>query len=318
MQYLVFIISLLGLISLLVGCGTYPIGNRFRGEYKPQPTTSPVGGVRAQLDLYRQLSADLASKENGWFDEEDCDGLLFNSLWAMGRNQPILIDAAKDSATGQWFRNPHKDCYDKLEKGSDTSRDMIIGLILYAYHFERRDILEQLYDYGDSNNWIMGRDKWLGNNRTVMTPNVVGLLARALYALGGESLQERHYPVSYSTQAGYVSHLTLMQIYLEARIRGSMTAYEMDTLMEIAGHMNNNPLLWALRSKYSSGDQSVASHYLQSIWPTERLPTSQDWCAPWRTQRSSGDSSFVPCPKEVKVHSGGDFMFAAAIVVGDL
>ena len=283
---------LLTILALLVpGCGSSP-----RTPARPSQYLDPA--LAERYDLYHSLAP------RGWAVEGSCDALLFVSL-----GEPGPLEEASPSP-GRWLRRPTiAGC------SSDISRDMFMGLFLYIWKFQRLDLALDIWDYGRAHNWKMGRETKDVENRTILLPSTIGLLASLIYSLGGPDYPERHIPAVWNVEPGYVSHLTLLHIMLRGRIHGGLTEQELDTLRAIRRHMSLNPLVHALIHRYTDGDQSEATRLLLEIWPADRLPTKADWSEPWRLQRSDGDTGFGPGSGD-HVHPGGDFLLAAAIVLG--
>lgn len=291
---------LLLICSLLPGCAQ-------RGD--PAPTTSPVDELSARTAEYRSLAP------HNWDVSRECDALLFVSLQQVGLNEPGDVEMA-ESESGKWNRLPRPDY--AAECSSDISRDMLTGVFVWAWEFRRLDVLERMWAYGESHDWVMGEERKPGlQNRVRMLPGTQGLLAELIATLGGESHWERKLlnVTPLSTEAGFQSHLTLLQIHLRGEMHNGLSAGELDSLREILWHMAGNPLAHALLHKYTDGDQSVATNLLLSIWPAGRLPTQRDWSEEWRTQRSDGDTGLQPGDSDVP-HSGGDFLFVSRVILG--
>jgi hypothetical protein len=193
---------------------------------------------------------------------------------------------------------------------------MFVGLFTYIWTFHRRDLAEGIWDYGSQHGWKMGEERLDLDNRTILSPSMIGLLAEMIWRMGGADHAERLIPAVFNTDPGFTSHLTLLHIRLLGEMRNSLTDYELSTLRAISKHMASNPLVHAILHKYTDGDQSVATNLLLNTWPVERLPTSSDWCEHWRTQRSDGDTGFNSCSEQGHTHSGGDFLFTAALILG--
>ena len=287
--------------GLLAGCGAHKSHKHL---------ISP----EEQLSQVRQLYLDQIYNHvtiEGFILVDECDSLLFSSLAAIARGEEIQIDAAKD-ASGAWHRRPAMDCHLQLG-GSSISRDMLVGLMAYMLYFSRLDLAEQLWEYGKKHSWTMGQETRPLDTRTILTPNLIGLLARIIHHMGGKDHNERFLPPIYSTAPGYVSHLTMLQMWMEARMSGSLGGLSIQQLDQIRTDSPRNPLAQAMYHKYVDGDQSLAKELLLSIWPQDRLPTSEDWCDPWRTQRADGDSGLEPCAAGIE-HTGGDLLFVLRIM----
>lgn len=285
-------------VFLLLGCGQH--------RSPSQHTTSPKEALQAQYTLYHSRAP------RGWDAAQGCDSLLFVSLQQVGLDRSATIEIARNDV-GQWFRFPDlKD--DSSLCSSDISRDMFMGLFSYMLHFHRLDLAEDLWNYGVDHAWKMGEERLEPNTRTVFTPATISLLAGIIHALGGQDHPERFLPTVYNTEPGYVSHLTLLQIWLQGQLHDGLTDEELDTLRTIRGHMNLNPLVHALIHKYTDGNQTEATRLLLNIWPQNRLPTTADWSEEWRLQRSDTDPGLLPGMGDAP-HSGGDLLFPAAIVL---
>ena len=306
MRYLVCV------FVFLSGCG-------HKDVHQQAESHTDLQSISTILDTYKQLAP------KGWDVSSGCDALLFTSLQAVGQNEEFDIEAAQGEP-GQWFRKPaqvqdHEIC------SSDISRDMFHGLLTYALKFQKLQLVEDIWTYGSQHNWKMGQERKIEtvgpitgkiNNRTIMTPQMIGLLAEVIHALGGKDHAERHYRALevYNVQPGFTSHLTLLKIYLRGAMYNALEPRDMAALLAISAHMNNNPLVHALIHGYTDGDQSRAVSLLLDTWPADRLPTNRDWSEEWRLQRSDDDTGLQPGDStEEHSHSGGDFMFVANLLL---
>jgi hypothetical protein len=291
--------SALRLVCLLsLFCAAFLQGCAGKVRHSATASVNDTAALQAQVDLYKQLAP------RGWDSAQGCDSLLFVSLQHVGLGEAGPIDLAQGEP-GRWYRLP------------GPTLDMFMGLLTYAYHFRRLDIVEGIWTYGKAHSWVMGEERAGPNNRTVLSPNMITLVASIIYRLGGTDHPERNLFSTYETAPGYVSHLTLLQIALLGEMHGGLSTSELNALGAISQHMSQSPLVHALIHKYTDGDQSEAIRLLTTIWPKDRLPTNRDWSEPWRTQRSDGDSGLRPGPYD-QPHSGGDFLFAAGIVLGTI
>lgn len=299
-------ILILMLLLVLFGCGRY---------HTERDTHTDTEVLREMYERYRELSRSTQDR-HGFIYTHECDSLLFSALLASATRSPIEMESA-ELEPGRFVRRPldYPSCYDEVEgTGSDISRDMITGVIVYSYFHDRLDLLERIWAYGEQHGWKMGR----GDDRTVMSPALIGHLARVIYYLSSGKVDhpERHLPQIWIPVPGYQSHLMMLQILVEGEISGGISDVQLEALRKIAKSSPRNPLPHALLHRYTDGDQTLATHLLLSIWPRDRLPTSSDWCEHWRTQNADLAERFQPCPEEARTHSGGDFLFAAALVLG--
>lgn len=304
------LLALTILLLVLVACG--------RAGHPERPTATPTELLANKYQAYRELAP------RGWQVSNKCDALLFVSLQHIGLNEEVGYGKEDGTAItnamgqpGQWFRLPSL-VNDPSVCSSDISRDMFMGLLNYIWHFKRLDLAEQIWDYGERNGWLMGQERsGRLENRTQFLPQTIGLLAEVIWKLGGTDHAERYYSELnlYNTSPGFTSHLSLLHIHLRGSMYGEITDRELQALEEIRGHMAGNPFAQALYHKYTDGDQSEATRLLLTVWPDGRLPTERDWHEEWRNQRSDGDTGFQPAEGD-RSHSGGDFLFAAALVLG--
>lgn len=303
-----YIRSLFIFIFCISSCGVSPMTHK-------QISVSSMEKLETRTELYRSRAT------NGWqsYSKSD-DGLLFACLSAVALNREFAVELARNP-DGQWFRNPGA-VLAPLEQGHSTiSRDMFTGLFMYILHFQRLDLAEQIWEYGEARGWKMGEETREFDNRVYFTPTMISLLARIIHHLGGtDHYLARLIPQVYSTIPGYESHLSLLTIQMIGNIQGHIGLLELGALNKILKHMAHNPLAQALFHKYTDGDQSIATELLLDIWPSDRLPNKkQDWCEDWRTQRSDGDTGFGLCPKERNPqHSGADFLYVSALIQGDI
>ncbi len=259
----------------------------------------------AKITHYKDLSAG-EQDVHGFINSDQCDSLLFSALLAVARNEEIDLTAAR-ADDGQWFRRPSKDCLATGASKSTISRDMLLGVILYGLHFKDADLIERLWDYGSDNGWSMGEGLF---DRTQFTPAMIGLLAQVRYKLTGKEHLSMHFPQTYNTTPGYTTHLSLLKLTVRGKL-GKLSAVERYVLDSIKTQNPTNPLAQALFAKHTGGEYVAAVTHLM-LWP-EDLPTNEDWCDEWKTQRAPNDKSRFPCD-EPKTHSGGAFLFAAGIL----
>ena len=276
--------------------------------------------MSTQRDTYLQLAPSPD------FFREDGDGLLWASLLAVATDRPFEVEEYIRE-DGQVFRNPGMALGRLLgPRESTISRDMFMGLFCYCLHFGRADILEKVAAYGWRYGWKMGRENRrlefsvlgrkisvIGDNRVWFTPGLIILLYAILAFLRGRPrlaklLVNIWQPLG--ATPGYPSHLTMLHIYLNRRIRGKIVTWEQKALNNILKHSPRNALALALAGWTDDARQELATQ-----WPTDRLPTKHDWTEEWRTQRADNDVGIVwGEPGNIKPHSGGDLLFVEHVL----
>ena len=274
--------------------------------------------LEAQYNTYHAL-AQRHQDANGFILTDECDSLLWSSLFAVAVNEEIEITAARNSS-GQWFRRPSQDCLATGASKSTISKDMFYGLFVYLLVNKEGQLIEDIWDYGEAHNWVMGdavSEVWKVT-RAVFNPNIISLLAQLRYKLNGNDAFIRHTPGVYTTKDGYPSHLTMLSIFSAGKANGKITENQLEALQEIRKKNPSNPLAQALVAKYTDGNYDNATNLLLAKFPRDRLPTTADWCSSWVVQRADSEAStYTPCsstePK--REHTGGDFLFTAAIIL---
>jgi len=276
----------LTLLLTLVSCRTY----------KPHNSTLPS-------DTYTRYVALLPTVQdsNGFVDTGHCDSILHTALISVIPGTNINLSAA-EIGPGQWLRRPanYPECFESGESRSTISRDMILGVIWSAVANKDLEMLERLWEYGSSHAWIMGTPFY----HTILNPNMVSLLSRAIEKLGGEKYIERKIPLTFGDCDGYVCHLTALQIALYGYIEGDLSSGQINILKKLVDKAPANVLFQALYHKYTNGDYSAVKR-LMAKYPTNRLPTNKDWCDEWPVQRTEVSQ---PCDTP-KQHSGGELLF---------
>lgn len=260
-----------------------------------------------QLEVYIQKAASPDYFRNSG------DGLLFACLQAVATGRDFAVEEYIYES-GQVFRNPDMAQGRLLgPRESTISRDMFMGLFCYCLHFHRLDILEKIWSYGWKHFWKMGRENRKLDNRTWFTPGLVQLLAALIAHLRGRPKLAKFLVNIWQPLGavpGYQSHLTMLHIYLNFRIRGETVSWEQKVLTKILEHSPRNALALSL-----SGWLDEAREELQLQWPTDRLPTRHDWTEEWRTQRADNDNGIVwGEPGNITPHSGGDLLFVEHVL----
>lgn len=274
---------------------------------KEKPETAPLGmdpALQAKAALYRELAPSVLKFAG--FVNDDCDALLFSSLAAVG-GYPVDLTAARND-DGQWFRTTSKDCYPD-RSSSSISRDMLLGVIMYAYAARDLDMVERLYAYGDSHNWVMGTGLL---NRTLFTPQLIATLAQVIFKLGGEDHFTRRLPVAWSASGvnDFEAHLQVIHIVIRRAVYDTIEESAQSTVNDQAARQPANPFF-----QWAAGDTSRATELLlnEAQWPSDRLPTSAEHCSPWPIERDDTSSGWAPCDEKL-THSGGELAFVARLI----
>lgn len=240
--------------------------------------------------------------KNGFIGTSHCDALLFSGL--MGCHPSVDVDllAARDES-GKWHRRPNKDCFATGGSKTSISRDMLLGVIYWAYHNNKPDVLDDLIKYAFKNRFVMGDSHSLKDKfgRCVITPNLLSLAALALKKLGGKNYWYLTWipMVATSKVGGFQAHLAV----LDAILRGEIKGKKYKIVYEYAEKQPMNPMF-----QYAAGNIEEAKSLLsnEKYWPN-RSPNTHDRYESWLPQRDFGPD-WMP-DKEFEEHHGGDYIF---------
>ena len=304
-------IRLISVLLLLLSCGTPP------NKAKHVPLSEPQ---RAALtDKYKLYSSLVVSQQDaqGFINTDTCDSLLFTGLLGsgIGSTNTINLPAAEDNL-GAWHRRPlsYPECYPD-GAASTISRDMLLGVMWYSYTNKRLDIAQDLWSYGVTHNWVMGKGDVA---RIYFTPGLQATLAELIYRLGGENHQSaRNIPQVYSQNTGYQAHLDLLQIGLIGELTSKLDDDALSIVTYNYHRAPQNPLFSYVYHKYTDGNQTetITSLMDTSLFPNNRLPTNLDRDAPWINERDPIDWAPAPTGTPLRVFSGGDLIFVAGLVL---
>jgi len=227
------------LLCILISCGQVE---------KAEPQDATLDDVRFTLNELKEEAINYTNQDTGWL-ANGCDGMLWNGKYAAAADRGD-IRASESDISGRFSRTPLKKCWDKKDNGAKStwSRDMALGFIYWAYRTNNLSVLQDHADYGVANQWKMGDP--LGDFRVVYTPQMIGLLYKAIYALGGKANHNRLWPTSWTSGlVDYESHLQVLNIALQGEIA--------ERLKE-ADAMPRQPLTMETRTTLTAGELSLS------------------------------------------------------------
>ena len=282
----------------------------------------PIEKLAGKYDVYLNLIKKKQDK-SGFILTEKCDSLLFSGLIGSLPELDVDITEAYNRSTRLWKRRPlyYEPCYPNHSK-STISRDMLLGLAWYSWFNKRKDIADNIIKTTFEHWGIVGKQKSLeGLSRVIMSPTLLSTFAWISYKLGGPSRPLLRFPpaiVGYKLE-GYRAHLAVLHALLRIKIQ------KVDTGLPIMHNFYykafdyhqkrqpQNPLYAA-----ASCNNALAIDILldETLWPSDRLPTTLDRKSSWLLQKDYGDS-WKPEKSWVE-HTGGDFLFAAALVLNKI
>ncbi|MDB4725788.1 hypothetical protein OAF54_00035 [bacterium] len=279
-------------LLLLISCGS-----------QPRENTHPSRGIDTDI-LIPLRTAHLESvkgfqDEYGFIGTAHCDALLFTGLLYYGLGHPPQgvvpdLSAAEDSP-GEWHRRPSQDCWESGASRSTISRDMLLGVMWASQENTAR--LQQLWDYGEQEGWLMG-DGRFGGADTWFPPAYQALLSDML----GRP-EWRDYDSSGGECEAFSCHVQVLRILLREKARGGLTADERENLEYAANKYPDNPLFqWAAGNRQEAVDV-LASQYQPGLDP---------FCEAWPLQQNA-DDNWARCPEGQD--SGGGFLFLSQLML---
>lgn len=266
--------------------------------------------LRPKYDLYESLAKG-KQDASGFILTEECDSLLFSALLGTGR-LPVAVENARNDS-GTWHRRPlnYEPCYPD-HSASSISRDMFLGLFFFIWENKRRELAEQIFDYGEAHSWKMGDGD---ATRTVLSPGLQATLAEIIARLGGADHKVyRAIPVLFTEGGrGFEAHLDVLHILLRGELFGFISDQNLKVVRSHAGRNARNGFFAYVDAKFSGGDQTKALESLldEALFPPDRLPTTADHSEAYLWQRELG-ADWEPAEGDAKEHTGADFYFLAS------
>lgn len=254
----------------------------------------------------------------GFIHADTCDSLLFSCLLGCVPGVEVDIWAAYALlTTKQWYRRPlsprYPECLECGGSNSTLSRDMVLGLLWYAWVKRDLDIPETILRYALPRLGVIGKSdgSWAGRTAAWLPPGMLATAAEVSYRLGGPNRWWLRWIPQFESPnvMGYEAHLSVLHQLLRRKLTGEPVKYHHDDAQP------NNPLFC-----YAAGNLATAQSLLntEQWWPADRLPTSADRTEPWLPQRDFGPSWRPSTMPPVRMHSGGDYLFVQALVDGSL
>lgn len=271
------------------------------GKKAPQDS-APNAEVAAKAALYKSL-------HKGWAHGK-CDSLGFSSLGKLAGGLADVDLLAAESATepGRWYRSPEQDCYNKGESDSDISKDMFVMLLPYLYATGDQQNLKDIYAYGKLKGWVMGRGPI---SRTILTPPIIYRIQVMINKTEPIAVAQE---VTEMAKAGYEKHLDAIGWMTDSMVKSGLSPSDYEQLRKYSEEEPRNALMAALYHKFKDGNQEQAISILldETLFPSDRLPTTKDRCEEYLWQRYETPTDWLPCDK-VSTHDGVDFLVAAYV-----
>lgn len=267
--------------------------------------------------LYLRRGAIMQSRYGSHESTFHCDSLLFDALGKIGGQSVSLY---KFRSGKKWFRTQSHDCFKDGRSKSTVSRDMLKGVILAAYWYKEKKLLQDTVDHLRSADWMAGDavDKATKMGRCFVTPSLRADMCEALYRLGGSDLPLiRSTPVCVSkNQTNYKQHLEALTILTSDIVRGGITEQMRDAIEHYDTEYSLNALWNYLYERYIFGGGNETYDLLmnEAFWPNDKLPTSHDRKAKWLFERDYNEyKGDTLAPKQV--YPGTDFCFVASLLL---
>lgn len=301
---------------LIIGLGGAFLLSCGKKGISPKPDDR-VEELKTKLDLYVELSRE-HQDPYGFVATDHCDSTLTSGLYGIHPDIDVVMEAVIDDS-GQWYRRPNKDCLSSGSSKSTFSRDMATGAFWFMWKNQRLDLAERMWDYGVRHNWIMGQGVQEGLSRIYFTPSNISMLARLIYALGGEDHSARHIPLVFFKNSGFEAHLDVLNILLNAEMSGKIAPLHLEILKYQNSKNPKNALYNYAYHRYTDGNYSKAYDTLlnTALFPSDRLPTTEDRYSDYLWARDEGPDWYPrTSDRPQRDHEGVDFIFVATLILG--
>ena len=226
-------------------------------EKKPEPLN--LGAVENALSKYKSKADILKNPDTDWLNN-GCDALLWESKYSSVTMDSDIRATEYDGSPGRFGRTPIKRCFSQGEDNgskSTWSRDMGMGLILWAWRANALDVLEDHERYGRENTWKMGEP--IADGRVLYTPQMIGILYSVIHAMGGANNANRHWPTIWTKGlVDYQAHLQMMSILIQYEIEKDIKKVMYERIVEHSDREPNNVFYQALKAKFT-GNYDKAS-----------------------------------------------------------
>jgi hypothetical protein len=308
-------------VFFLLGCSQLEKDNE---PQEPVDLQERLVEVKHKQQVYCELS-QTRYESQGWVHSK-CDGLLFTSIHGLVCDYVSVNQFQK--LAGLWKRSPTQDCFANGESKTGISRDMLTGLLLYAWHHERRDILVELIAYGEDNGWDMcdgeHKDEQWRLGRCVVSPTLKATIYELSAQMGNDCdtrcAAARLVPQVWDPhQRSFPAHLLQLHFLVRGLAQGALNDNQIDQLRWQVERVPQNALFRANYALWTTGDMTEVVNLLlfSPRFPEDRLPGSGEHCTDYLWQRDPG-ADWQPCAEENQTHYGTDYLLVSAIVLGEL
>lgn len=346
------------IIVALMGCQYNP----FWRDHKPTQTVNievdNFDIVQNKWELYWDLTQKKGS--NFGFRMDTCDSLEFTGLYCAIGGDVDIFEAEKEP--GKWCRTWDCRCFNNNENnGADSSisRDMFRGLLLCLWAQKDLEAFKRVIHYGETHNWIMGEyaNEQVKLGKTLMSLSMQADFYEGAYQLGGIDHAKRAGMDVYTPQLGFKRFLQALAILYRGLAKGAINDIELNTMKENVKAEYSNAVYHGITHLFTDGNQNIALALLadNDRYPSDRLPTSEEYCTDFLYQRDEiieedliadaegcveyNDSvtkelvkecklavnsiqpryvyndDWLPCPERNEEHEAIDFLFAGAIIL---
>lgn len=315
MRYLIF--------TLLISCGWLAKPN------KPSPRfDSSVLQVRDKMVCER--SKPIYESQNKTI-EKQCDAALFTSLHG------LMCDYVDPSVfelpdTGKLCRRPGCTCWDNQDAGngetsdSGFSKDNAAGVQAYYSAFPDKALAVRVQDYGVKNNWTVcsAKDAVVLAGKCIMSPKIIYRWAEIekkasrIELEGYENEPEEDQSILNLAKVDFKAHVQVVGIITEMNLYRGISNKSLQVIKDQAAREPNNLIYQAFNAKFIEKNEAEVRDMLLAKFPSDRLPTNEDWCTPYLYQRDEyllgvKNPDWLPCEKK-KTHTATEYLVASYIL----
>lgn len=306
------------------GCGW------FKTDNKPS-TSDRIKALEDRDAKYCALSKPIYEAYENTI-EPACDAALFTGLHGLKCGYVTVSQFESVTEPGKLCRRPGCTCFPKQvglpSSDSGFSKDMATGMQVYLSAKPDKVFAQRIQDYGISKNWTVCNAETAADvlGKCLMSSKIVYRWAEiekkgAAQELSGPEDEPKDDETGQGNKltgnTDFRAHLDILSIVTEFQLYGGISDGSVKTIIDQSKREPNNLLYQAMASRFAGGNVGEVAEKLLAKFPSDRLPTSDDWCTPYlyqRDERGGSNPDWLPCPERKETHPGTDYLFASWVL----
>lgn len=281
--------------------------------------------VKAKADLYISKQSKVADKL-GWIGPK-CDSLFYTALMTASGGAYAKVELGEDKTQpGKWYRDNLHECFSNRVFGKTPSATSTIdeanflGLLFWAQQKREAKKLENIIVYSELSNWQVGEaidpeTAWVD---TKIKTNLQSTVFLVRDTVAGRAAAKDQWQLYDTDSIGTKAFNEGLEIYMRIVANKKATKEEKNWFKFHHNRQPKNPFYAAVYGVLENTRKNQAVDILmdESVFPSDRLPSSANRCADFILNVDSNDPSMKPCSKARRKHTGLDLILVHAILSG--